>query len=515
MKSFHTLISVVTLGMFSLSCNNGSSPSGPETGSIVVVSTPSGAAIFLDGSAANRTTPATLQNVTAGSHTVKLRLTGYSEWQSSVNVTSGGKTQISATLLPAKGNIFVTSTPSGAMIYLDNSASGETTPDTLFDISVGQHAVTTYLATYQASPQQVNVIDKQTVLVNFTLLPITANVTIESFPSGADILIDGTSTGLTTPSSNMSVHVGKREIKLVKSGYEVYQDTFSFNETDTPPPVRALLPRFSKEITGNPDGITVDAAGNMYLAVDYTISKYSPGGALIWSFGSEGNGQYQFKRVSDIQWANGNLFVLDGTGPGASNNRVLRYDENGVFVSSAISLPGTDPTAPSGNDKLEWVALAVDANGLVYVVGDREAYLDLPIRYGVYDSTGNAIVYSGDIDCQNGYGFIAFAAAVDANNFSLLSNYGHHSWPKMSPPGGSTGSFPSGWETTFPQPQDMCLNAYAQSVYYASQTKIIRDLPSPLVYWGSSGSDYFERLAYSNGKIYTLGHGKLWVYDAF
>lgn len=55
-------------------------------GFIEVKSTPSGAQVFLDGSATGETTYCVLENVKEGEHTVKLTKSGYTDWDTIVIV---------------------------------------------------------------------------------------------------------------------------------------------------------------------------------------------------------------------------------------------------------------------------------------------------------------------------------------------------------------------------------------------------------------------------------------------
>jgi hypothetical protein len=66
-------------------------------GQITVRSTPSGANIYLDN-AYRGLTPLTLVDIPQGSHTILLRLSGYSDWQSSVSVPAGSSSDVSGTL---------------------------------------------------------------------------------------------------------------------------------------------------------------------------------------------------------------------------------------------------------------------------------------------------------------------------------------------------------------------------------------------------------------------------------
>lgn len=69
-----------------------------NTGNIQVSSTPTGAAIYLDGSNTGQTTNATLTDKSPGSHTVKLVKDGYEDYEMSVSVTAGQTITVSATL---------------------------------------------------------------------------------------------------------------------------------------------------------------------------------------------------------------------------------------------------------------------------------------------------------------------------------------------------------------------------------------------------------------------------------
>jgi len=126
-------------------------PIPTDTGSITVSSTPSGAAIWLDGSNTGRLTPATLSQVAPGSHTLKLTLSGYQDWERTVSVSVGQTTNVSATLIPigaATGSIAVSSTPSGAAIWLDEQSTGQVTPATLTSVYAGTHSIRLTLSGY-------------------------------------------------------------------------------------------------------------------------------------------------------------------------------------------------------------------------------------------------------------------------------------------------------------------------------------------------------------------------------
>jgi hypothetical protein len=72
-------------------------PTPYTNGQITVRSNPSGANIYLDN-AYKGLTPLTLVDIPQGSHAIILKLNGYQDWQSSVNVLAGSSTDVSGTL---------------------------------------------------------------------------------------------------------------------------------------------------------------------------------------------------------------------------------------------------------------------------------------------------------------------------------------------------------------------------------------------------------------------------------
>jgi hypothetical protein len=68
------------------------------TGNISVSSVPAGATIKLDGVSTGLVTPATVETVTAGSHTILLQLTSYQDYSQSVTVVDDTTSTVSQTL---------------------------------------------------------------------------------------------------------------------------------------------------------------------------------------------------------------------------------------------------------------------------------------------------------------------------------------------------------------------------------------------------------------------------------
>jgi hypothetical protein len=97
----YTATAVVTAGgVYDIRANLVSVTPGPTpntNGQITVRSNPSGADIFLDN-LYKGVTPLTLVEIPKGSHAILLKMNGYQDWQSSVNVAAGSSTDVSGTL---------------------------------------------------------------------------------------------------------------------------------------------------------------------------------------------------------------------------------------------------------------------------------------------------------------------------------------------------------------------------------------------------------------------------------
>jgi hypothetical protein len=74
----------------------------PCTGNISVLSSPSGARIYLDGDDTSLVTDAILENVQAGAHAITVKKSGYHDSSQSVNVIEGEIANVSFSLIPAE-----------------------------------------------------------------------------------------------------------------------------------------------------------------------------------------------------------------------------------------------------------------------------------------------------------------------------------------------------------------------------------------------------------------------------
>ncbi|HII93659.1 MAG TPA: PEGA domain-containing protein [Methanosarcina sp.] len=150
------------------------------TGSISVSSSPVGASVYLDGNYKGEV-PQFLNDIEQGKHSITLKLEGYDDWYEDISVDADKTVSVSPTLTPIQiepspetssstGSISVTSSPTGADIFLDDTYEGET-PKILEDIKQGSHTVTLTLAEYEDWSKDISVKADKTVSVSHTLIP--------------------------------------------------------------------------------------------------------------------------------------------------------------------------------------------------------------------------------------------------------------------------------------------------------------------------------------------------------
>ena len=192
-------------------------------GNVYIMSNPPGAQIFLDNLNTDKITPDTLKNITAGSHQITLKENNYTDTTFTVTIINNLTISKSVILTPKilKGNIYISSNPGSAQIFLDSVNTGKITPDTLKDIKAGEHKITLKKNNYTDTTVTVTVQDNQTVSKSVSLTPviIRGNIYVESAPGGAQIFIDGNNTNKVTPDTLLNYPVGSHSITLKKNQY--------------------------------------------------------------------------------------------------------------------------------------------------------------------------------------------------------------------------------------------------------------------------------------------------------
>jgi len=203
-------------------CNRGHS-----LGRVQVNSTPTGAEIWLDSANTGKTTNYLLSSLSPGEHIIELTLAGHRDWTSGLTVVAGQTTTVDAELLPAFGSLEVSSTPSGAQVWLDSLNTGWTTFCVMESLPIGLHVLQLKKAGYSDWDTTVAVLLDSTVAVAGLLGKLIGVLRVHSVPTGAQVWLDNSSTGDRTDCLLDSVSAGSREIGLKLSGYRRWDTTLA------------------------------------------------------------------------------------------------------------------------------------------------------------------------------------------------------------------------------------------------------------------------------------------------
>jgi len=201
----------------------------PQTGSLNLDSSPSGADIWLDQRYYG-TTPQIIGGLSEGSHSLTLRNAGYYDSTTQLTITAGKTTTLSLGMSPYTpssgfGDLRIQSNPVGAAVYVNNNYTGTTissTPLYVTQLKPGSYAVRVTLAGYQIYSQtaaitagKVSTVQANLVAVSPGPTPYTnGQVIVRSSPSGANIYLDNAYRGL-TPLTLVDIPQGSHAIILI------------------------------------------------------------------------------------------------------------------------------------------------------------------------------------------------------------------------------------------------------------------------------------------------------------
>ena len=202
-----------------------------QTGSVSIVSSPSGADVFLDGGYRGRT-PITMSGLTLGRHQVALELPGYARHADTVEVQNGVMTYLDPVLTAALsvGFVSVVSTPEGASVFVDGAYRGAT-PLTVA-APAGSRRIELDHPGYADWSSAAQVTAGATVTVNAYLQPLPASsnggIAVSSDPAGAAVYLDGEYRGVTTTYGDLEltgVAVGSHTLSVRLEGHDEYRLT--------------------------------------------------------------------------------------------------------------------------------------------------------------------------------------------------------------------------------------------------------------------------------------------------
>ena len=181
----------------------------------------------------------------------------------------------------APSGITITSSPSGAGVYVSGSYKGDTPLDLTGMYAPGSYALEIKKDGYVTWSGSLVVRDGETTSVTVTLEPFTGSAMIDSVPQGASIYFDGNYYGM-TPTTITKKTVGVHDITLKKDGYNDWVSQIQVLKGKTVTITATLVQRTtpyegSLNIQSTPSGAEVYFNGDMKGVTPLIVSGIAPG----------------------------------------------------------------------------------------------------------------------------------------------------------------------------------------------------------------------------------------------
>ena len=208
-------------------------------GAIHVVTDVIGATAVLRGPAGNILskceTPCSFNNLSPARYSLEVQKEGYQPVQTALQIKSGDAQDQKIKLESLAKGIFISSQPPGADVFINGAKQSGQTPVTL-PLAPGQYNLVLRLQGYEpyAGPVQVkdNIQTQFPVVLTEKSTSRVAWAQVSSNPKGAEIIVDGASTGQFTP-SRVQVPVGTHTITLRLNGFQQAKKMFQVSEGGT------------------------------------------------------------------------------------------------------------------------------------------------------------------------------------------------------------------------------------------------------------------------------------------
>jgi hypothetical protein len=146
-----------------ISVGNPASPGGLE-----VITTPTGATLFLNGKFKG-TTPVTVPGLDPGTYVASLSSPGYRNQSVQFDVQSGAVTTVTLSLLSVNGSLWVTTSPVGGTIAIEGTGASGVAPVLLTNLTPGNYTVIASMPGVSPVREDVSVIGGATIPVTITL----------------------------------------------------------------------------------------------------------------------------------------------------------------------------------------------------------------------------------------------------------------------------------------------------------------------------------------------------------
>ena len=180
-------------------------------------------------------TPCSFNNLAPAQYGLEVQKEGYQSVQTALQVKRGEVQDQKIKLESLAKGIFISSKPPGADVFINGAKQSGQTPVTL-PLAPGQYNLVLRLPGYEAYAGGIQIKDNIQTQFDVTLNEKSATriawAQVNTDPKGAEILVDGTSTGQVTP-ARVQMPSGLHNITLRLSGYQQAKRTVQVSEGGT------------------------------------------------------------------------------------------------------------------------------------------------------------------------------------------------------------------------------------------------------------------------------------------
>lgn len=182
-----------------------------EPGNLYITTMPQGATVYVN-QVEQGISPLTLEDVLPGTYQIEVVRDLYLPDSRNVEVKSLAYSDVSFTLTANFGKVKITSTPLGAMVWIDDQQRGETPLD-IPQFRAGKHLFRLVKNMYHEQSDTIEIIAGSEFTKDYSLKPQFGKVTIQTDPAGAEVIVDGKPWGR-SPLTREQVFSGKHVVRM-------------------------------------------------------------------------------------------------------------------------------------------------------------------------------------------------------------------------------------------------------------------------------------------------------------
>ncbi len=244
----------------SVKLNNYNIDLKPITGTIILITEPSGAKVTINDKYYGET-PVLLKNLTIGSYSAKLKKDGFVEKIAMWNITNARPKKITKLMNSNVGEIIITSTPSKAKVFINNELRGFTPFQK--DMEHGEYKIKIETEGYISYEQIASIQRNKREQVNAVLDEKPATLIVKSNPSDVTLFINGKQYK-NTPTIVKNLIPGEYELRLERKDFDpAYKKIKIYRGEELTVNIDLKSNTGGLDLIVNPPGVTVYVNGKI------------------------------------------------------------------------------------------------------------------------------------------------------------------------------------------------------------------------------------------------------------